>query len=142
MRNMNKVFVDTNVLIDILIRRDPFYIYSANVLNLGVLGEVSLYATALSFVNCLYVCRKDIGYDSALEKVRKLRRIINISPLSETEFDKAINSDTRDVEDAIQYYSALSSGCEVIITRNKKHFPKGAIEILTPQEFLNGTLET
>lgn len=133
-----RVFLDTNVLIDVLLKRESFYFYSANVLNLGATKDILLYATSLSFVNCIYVCRKDLGYDKALECVRLLRSIIHISPLSEAEFDRAINNDAQDMEDAMQYYSALASECDVIITRNKKHFPKGSIDILTPQEFIEG----
>lgn len=132
------VFIDTNIIIDVLERREPFFILSANLLELGHSGAVSLFATSLSFINGIYVSRKAIGKEEAIKKVRLLRSFINVSPISSLEFDNALDLGIKDIEDALQYCSAMSSKCEVIVTRNKKDFPdNNNITIVTPQEFFD-----
>ena len=61
-----KVFLDTNIIIDVMERREPFFLQSANILELGYRKEISLYATSLSFINALYISRKNLGKDIAL----------------------------------------------------------------------------
>lgn len=132
------VFIDTNIIIDVLERREPFFILSANLLELGHSGTVNLFATSLSFINGIYVSRKAIGKEEAIKKVRLLRSFINVSPISSLEFDNALDLGIKDIEDALQYCSAISSKCEVIVTRNKKDFPdNNNITIVTPQEFFD-----
>jgi len=133
---MKKVFLDTNVIIDVLDQREKFFIESSNVLSLGAEGKLELYATSLTFTTCVYVLRKSLGYTKIIESIRLLRTFIHISPISEPEFDLAFAKDVPDVEDMLQYYSAVSAGCYVVITRNEKHFPTKGIPIMTPYNFL------
>ena len=84
---MMKVFLDTNILIDILERREPFFLQSANILELGFRRRLHLYATSLSFINGIYVSRKSIGKETAIEKTKVLRKAIDVSPISSNEFD-------------------------------------------------------
>lgn len=132
------VFLDTNIIIDVLERREPFFILSANLLELGHSGKINLFATSLSFINGIYVSRKSIGKEEAIKKIRLLRSFINVSPISSLEFDSALDLGIKDIEDALQYCSAISSKCEVIVTRNKKDFPENNnITVVTPQEFFD-----
>lgn len=134
---MIRVFLDTNVLVDVLNKREPFVHDSAEMIDLGCLGMVKLYTSALSFATCLYLIRKSLGKENAVFAIRSLRRVISISPMNETEFDAAFSSDATDYEDMLQYYSALAAACDVVVTRNKQHFPQGGIPIKTPTEFLD-----
>lgn len=130
------VFLDTNILIDVLEKRKPFFLQSANILELGYRKRLRLYATSLSFINSLYVSRKSLGREVALEKIKALRDIIEVSPISSTEFDNALSLGIKDIEDALQFCSAKSANCNIIITRNKKDFPsETSMKVLTPQEF-------
>ena len=70
---MKKVFLDTNIIIDVLEHRDPFFIQSANLLELGYRKKLHLYATSLSFINGIYISRKSLGKENAIEKVKVLR---------------------------------------------------------------------
>ena len=133
---MRRIFVDTNVLIDVLERREPFFLYSANILNLGATGDMIIYASALSVVNCIYVSRKVVGYGKAVEYISLMRTFLNIAPMGQDEMYSALDMDTGDVEDALQYRVALSAGCDAIITRNEKHFAFSTIPIYTPETFL------
>lgn len=132
-----KVFLDTNILIDVLEQRVPYFKAAANILDLGANGKIKLYASALTFVNCIYIVRKKAGYSKVIESVRLLRDIISVSPMTQTEFDRAMAGMAPDMEDALQYQSALSSGCELIITRNKKHFPQDGMPVITAEEFFD-----
>lgn len=78
---MKKVFLDTNVIIDVLDQREKFFIESSNVLSLGAEGKLELYATSLTFTACVYVLRKSLGYTKIIESIRLLRTFIHISQL-------------------------------------------------------------
>lgn len=132
------VFLDTNIIIDVMERREPFFLQSANLLELGYKRKIHLYATSLSFINALYISRKSLGKEIAIEKVQILREFVEISPIGAREFDLALSLGSKDIEDNLQYASALSAECDVLVTRNKKDFPtEDNIKILTPQEFFD-----
>lgn len=133
---MKRVFLDTNIIIDVLDRRESFFVESSNILSLGAEGKLELYATSLTFTTCVYVLRKRLGYTEIVDSIRLLRTFIHVSPMNEAEFDLAFAKDVPDVEDMLQYYSAVSAGCDVVITRNGKHFPTDGIPIMTPFDFL------
>ena len=134
---MIHVFLDTNVIIDILQKREG-YLTEVNLLQLCSEEKIELFASSLTFVNCIYILRKYLGYEKVFESVRQLRQFIHISPMGEQEFDQAFHAITPDAEDTMQYYSALGAGCEVIITNNKKHFPQGEkIPAMTATEFFD-----
>lgn len=130
------VFVDANIIIDVLDQREKFFEASSNILSLGAEHKITLYATALSMATCIYILRKPLGYEGAVACINALKEYIHISPLTQAEFDKAFSEPSPDVEDMLQYYSAKAAECEVVITRNKKHFPSTRLPILTPTEFL------
>lgn len=130
------VFIDANIIIDVLDKREKFFEASSNVLSLGAEHKVVLYATALSMANCIYILRKPLGYEGAIACINALKEYIHISPLTQSEFDKAFSEPCPDAEDMLQYYSAKAAKCEVVITRNGKHFPSTGLPILTPNEFL------
>ncbi|MBM6992302.1 MAG: PIN domain-containing protein [Prevotella sp.] len=134
---MMNVFLDTNVIIDILQKREGYQI-ELNLLQLSSENRIQLFASSLTFVNCIYILRKYLGYERVFESVKELRQLIHISPMGEIEFDQAFQSISPDAEDTLQYYSALGSECKVIITNNKKHFPQtGEVPVMTASEFFN-----
>lgn len=130
------VFIDTNIIIDVLDQREKFFEASSNILSLGAEHKIELYATALTMANCIYILRKPLGYDGAVACINTLKEYIHISPLTQSEFDKAFSESSQDVEDLLQYYSAKAADCDVVITRNGKHFPSTGLPILTPTDFL------
>lgn len=134
--SMKKLFLDTNVIIDVLTRREPFFLANANILEQGATGHCALFASVISFINGLYVSRKSLGTDQALQHIKTLRQIVSVAPTGEYEFDRALVMEGKDLEDNLQYQAALSAGCDCIITRNKKDFPSdGVLPVYTPTEF-------
>ena len=132
-----KVFLDTNILIDFIARRDGFYEYAANIINLGIRGEVKLYATPMSFATCIFIARKMLGYDGVVKAMQILSNYIEITTMDSAQCHHALFSKMPDFEDMLQFESAYATGCELIITRNKKHFPQDAIQLLEPSEFFD-----
>ena len=131
------VFVDTNIIIDVLDKREPFFVESGNVLSLGAEHKINLYATAMTFATCIYILRKPLGYKNAVGCINILKEYISVSPLTQLEFDKAFSEPCPDIEDMLQYHSAVSAECNVVVTRNGKHFPNNGIPVLTPKEVWN-----
>ncbi len=132
-----KLFWDTNVMFDFLGERDPFYISAAKIATLADKREVTVIASALSYATISYLLTKYEGIEKTKDKLRKFKVISEICELDELIIEKGLNSDFSDFEDSLQYYSALRTECDIIITRNGKDFKKSQIPVMTPDEFLN-----
>lgn len=135
---MLKVFLDTNVLIDVVARRKDFYIPSSNIINLGIVGQLALNVSPLSYATCVFIARKVLGYEGVIKVLRMLDEFISVTDMNSHQSHAALFSDMPDFEDMLQYESAKDAACDVIVTRNKKHFPQDGIPVLTPTEFLTG----
>jgi len=131
-----KVFIDTNVLLDVLARREPYYADSAQVWTLAETGQLTGFASALSLPDLFYLLHRTKGKKAARKVMNILRDIFSLVPLDAQITNQAIDAGIEDFEDAIQFFSALRAGATVLITRNPKHFPGGDIAIQTPGEFL------
>ena len=105
-----KIFVDTNVLLDFLLRRASFFGPAARLLMRVEAGEAEAYVSAISFNNVFYLARKSVGADAARDMLRDLRRLFKVVPLDEAVIDQSIALAARDFEDAIQAVSA-GTGC-------------------------------
>ena len=132
-----KLFWDTNVMFDFLGERDPFYISAAKIATLADKREITVIASALSYATISYLLAKYEGLEKTKDKLRKFKVISEICELDELIIEKGLNSDFSDFEDSLQYYSALRTECDIIITRNGKDFKKSQIPVMTPDEFLN-----
>lgn len=132
---MSKVFVDTNVVIDLLDKRMPFCDDAVALFTLSYHKKVTLYISALTYATASYLLRKH-GKAELKLLLENLRRLSKVTTTSEKEVDNALASSFDDYEDALQYYSALSKHVDVIVTRNKKDFIHSRIPVLTPGEFL------
>ncbi len=132
-----KLFWDTNVMLDFLGERDPFYISAAKIATLADKREIKIIASALSYATISYFLTKYEGLEKTKDKLRKFKIISEICELDELIIEKGLNSDFSDFEDSLQYFSALRTDCDIIITRNGKDFKKSQIPVMTPDEFLN-----
>ena len=136
-----KLFWDTNVMLDFLGERDPFYISAAKIATLADKREIKIIASALSYATISYFLTKYEGLEKTKDKLRKFKVISEICELDELIIEKGLNSDFSDFEDSLQYFSALRTDCDIIITRNGKDFKKSQIPVMTPDEFLNSIKE-
>jgi len=132
-----KVFVDTDIIYDLLGKRDPFYLAAAQLFTLADEGKIQIYISALSLANLYYLISKQKSEEEAKEILRKFKVLVHVAPLNDKIIDLALNSDFSDFEDAIQYFSALQNDLEVLLTRNLKNYRKAQITVLTAHDFTN-----
>lgn len=135
-----KLFLDTNVVIDVLAAREPFVTDSRTVFSLCETGKAEGCISALTLCTISYVLRKLVTPVTMRARLRDLRNVLTPIDLSVSLLDKAISSKLADFEDAVQFYTAVYSEADYIITRNVKHFPQENIPVLTPTDFLALTL--
>lgn len=133
---MDKLFLDTNILLDVANRRHPHYADSLELMDYIVSGQAIGGVAALSFSNIAYVLRKQ-NTRQLQAFFRHLRSFLDISPMAATEVDRAIASKFTDFEDALQWHCACEWGATHLITRNIQDFPaKRKPRILSPAQYL------
>lgn len=132
-----KLFLDTNVVIDLLGERESFYESAAKIATLADKGKIQIYVSALTYSTVYYLLARFENSDIVKEKIRKFKVIADTSDLTDKIVDKGLASKFSDFEDSLQYYCALKVDCNIIITRNGKDFKESDIPVLTPDEYLN-----
>ncbi len=137
---MSSIFLDTNVILDLLGERVPFFDSIAKVATLADQKKLTLIASPLSFTTIDYVLNKYETSESVLNKLRKFKIICEVCEVNEETIDKALNSNFKDFEDAVQYFTALQSNCSIIITRNGKDFKNATIPVMTAEEYLSSII--
>lgn len=131
-----KIFVDTNIVLDLLAQREPFYDAAKDLFALAEKQIIELQISSITFVNTQYILRKQVGNLAMRQILQNLRLLCTISPIGAKELDLALLSDMKDFEDAVQYYSAINTNASVIITRNIKDFKKSAIPVMNAEEYI------
>ena len=131
-----KVLVDTNVLLDVLARRDPFYVAASALWSMAERNRTDAWISAISYNNVYCILRKHGGRDAAHEAVRALRDVFDTVVLDLRIVNQAADSSTMDFEDAIQFYCAARIGADYLVTRNPSDFPSDGSVIVTPAEYL------
>ncbi len=135
---MNKrIFIDTNIMLDFLGERGPFYAPIAKIATLAEKEKLTMVVSPISFATVNYFLSKFENPKIAREKLRKFRILSEICSLDAHTIEKGLNSSIEDFEDALQYFSATESDCELIITRNGKDFKQSLLPIMTADEFLS-----
>jgi predicted nucleic acid-binding protein len=134
---MEKLLVDTNIVIDLLSKRDGFFQEAQELFTLADHKKVELFISALTFANTHYLLAKHLKLDDARKTLIKFKVLVVVSPLDDKIVELALVSDFKDFEDAIQYHTALENGIDIIITRNKKDFKNSRLPIMTANEYLN-----
>ncbi|MEQ8904618.1 PIN domain-containing protein [Ekhidna sp.] len=133
---INKVFLDTDVILDFLIDREPFSSHATAIFNLAEENKISLFTSSLCIHNVHYFVRKKLGNKKALEVISELIQMITIQCTCLDHISEAINSGFSDFEDAIQNAVSKENGINLILTRNIKDFKKSNLLIQSPLEFI------
>lgn len=133
---MKKIFLDTNIILDFLGEREGFYEASAKIMTLADKKKIQVYTSPSSISNVFYVLTRYENSKIALEKIRKFKLLCSMSVMDDEVVEKAIHSDFKDFEDAMQYFSALASNCNIIITRNEKDFKNAMIPVMNAESYL------
>jgi predicted nucleic acid-binding protein len=136
---MQGVFVDTDVTLDLLSQRKPFYTYAAKLFSAAEKGDIKIFVSSLSFSNLNYILSKQYSTVPTREILRKLKLIVNVLSVTDKEIDLALASDFKDFEDAIQYFSAIDNGIGIIITRNLVDYQITSIPVMTAEQYIVST---
>lgn len=134
---MIKIFIDTNIFLDLFLERGKFADSADIILSWCEKGFVSGFTSSINIVNIFYILRRQKSKDEAKRLVRELLGFIGIYGTSKSDLSLAIESNFSDIEDAIQYYTALNTGeVNFIVTRNTKDFKNSVIPFLSPEDFI------
>ncbi|SCY66847.1 type II toxin-antitoxin system VapC family toxin [Flavobacterium caeni] len=133
---MENVFVDTNIIIDLLAKREPFYKEAQDLFTLSDKKEIQLCISSLSFANAYYSIVKHHKEVEARKYLAKFKVLVTVFPLEDKAIELALASEFNDFEDGLQYFVAMDNDADVIITRNKKDFKSSKIPVLTAGEYL------
>jgi predicted nucleic acid-binding protein len=131
-----RVFVDTNVLLDVIAKRVPFYPHSVVIWTLAEQRRIDGLVSVISFTNTFHIVERLKSRGAAQEAVRMIRDTFAPVHCDEQILNQAIDAGFDDFEDAIQYFSALRAKASCLVSRNPHHFVDAEIPVLTPAEFL------
>ena len=132
-----KVLVDTNVVMDVLLKRIPFYRDSFSVFQLSDSGSINGFLASISVTNAFFILRKaGKNRDDVYLDMDDINGIFKIAPVSNTTISAALALRWKDFEDAVQYITAKECNVDFIITRNKSDFEASDISCMTPTEFI------
>ena len=133
---MKKIYFDNDVILDISIKRELDIKDSVVLLNLVEAGLFKGYTSSVIFTNTYYIQRKLVGHEISINFLKKLRLLLAILNVGDLIIQKALESEFRDFEDAVQYFAAVENKMDCIITRNVEDYKNSTVPIYTPKEFL------
>ena len=134
---IEKLLVDTNIVVDLLTKREGFYKDAQDLFTLSDAGKVKLFVSALTFANTHYLLTKYKNRSDARNILIKFKVLVEVAKLDDKIIELSLASDFEDFEDAIQYHTALANGVNCIVTRNLKDFKRSKLPVLTAKEYLN-----
>jgi predicted nucleic acid-binding protein len=135
---MKNLFLDTNIIIDMLANRQPFSVAAARLFDLAEKGKVKLFISALSYSNIYYIIKKTCTHKEMIALLQDLENLTNTLDVTKLVISTSLMSDFKDFEDAIQYHTAISNKeITAIVTRDTKDYKNSVLSILTPDEVLS-----
>jgi predicted nucleic acid-binding protein len=135
---MKNIFLDTNVLMDILANRQPFYKSSAEIYKLGLRKKVVLFTSSNTISTLHYLLKKFTTEENIRQSLDEVTTVLSIIPIDINIIKKSLKSTHKDFEDALQIVSAQSiNNMDCIVTRDLKDYKFAEIAVLTPDDFLN-----
>ena len=133
----SKYFLDSDVILDFILKRAPFNQPAREIFDLAYNDDVKVFFSSLTVSNIHYLLRKQYGNEGAIQKIEELVRFCKILPVGEKEIFSAMKSGFPDFEDAVQHFTALQyPQIEGIITRNTADYRKSQLAVYTPESFL------
>ena len=132
---MTGLFIDTDVVVDLLTDRKPFSGIAARLFDHSEKGNARLYLSSLSYANIYYVVRKNTTHKTMIGLLRDLESITETVDVTKAIIKASLQSEFKDFEDAIQYQAAVSNKkISAIVTRNPKDYKGSALAVLSPEE--------
>ena len=134
---MQKIFVDTDVIVDFLIDRKPFSEQAAIILTLSEYGHIRVFVSALTFANFYYILKKFSSHTKVISKLSQLTEMVEIIDVTKKSILDSLKSNFKDFEDSIQNESAKKDNqINILVTRNIKDYRTSELSIMSPEEYL------
>ncbi len=134
---MKAIIIDTNIILDIALKRDEFYEKAKQLVEVSYLNEVPIFVTASSVTDIYYLLKKKKGHLHTINFLKNFFQIVDIASVDKDIIIEALNSEMKDFEDAVQTETAISNNIDIIITRNKKDYEHSGLQIFSPMEYIN-----
>jgi predicted nucleic acid-binding protein len=132
-----RVLLDSDVALDFLLKREPFFEVAGELFELIAQGACSGYISGITPVNVFYLMRKAKGVDTARRAIGDLLIAVRVCPITQAVLEAAFALPFTDYEDAVQHASAASAGLDAIVTRNLDDYKNAALPVYSPADFLN-----
>lgn len=135
---MTKVLIDSDVILDLLLDREPFGTQSERIFESLATERIQGYVSVAALLNIYYIVRKALGRNTALDCVRRLLETdgLEVFAVDKRHVQTALNSAMTDFEDAVQAAVAEVAEIDMIVTRNKRDFRQSPVPAVLPEEFL------
>lgn len=133
---MEQVFADTDILLDLLSRREPHYPSAAALFSMADRGNIVIHVSSLSFANLNYLLSRQYSAGQARNLLMTFKTLVRVLPITDKIVELALASEFKDFEDAMQYFTALEHGINILLTRNLKDYKHADIHVLTAEHFL------
>ncbi|MCU0239118.1 MAG: PIN domain-containing protein [Pyrinomonadaceae bacterium] len=131
-----KVLLDTDVNLDFILQRQPFFVEAEQVFLELIKGKFEAYICDITPLNIFYIAKKEFGNDKTRLEISKLLQLVEVCIVNRQILQNALTSTIKDYEDAVQNESAIAENLDAIVTRNTKDFANSTIKVYTPSEFL------
>ena len=131
-----RVLLDTNVVLDFVLERAPYFEAAAELFELIAAGTVRGFVSGITPINVYYVGRKFVGREKARSRVRDLLIVLETCPITSAALNDALALPFKDYEDAVQHASAIETGLDAIITRDLDDYQNSVLPVFAPVDFL------
>jgi predicted nucleic acid-binding protein len=128
--------IDTNVIVDVLTRREPFFSDSVQVLDKAERGVYTAWLCATTVTTIFYLVRRHLGPDETIKRLRDLTAICMVAPVNQSVIESALESNFQDFEDAVLNYAARTVAADCIVTRNESDFKHSSLLVYSPSQFV------
>jgi len=131
-----KVLVDSNVVLNKLLKQPAFFAGSNAIFTLAEIGQITGYISASAVTDIYYIARKTLGKTAAYEAIKKMLLVFYPATVTDNNIYQALDLEWDDFEDSVQYIVGEDLAVDYIITRNIKDFVSGSIPAVTPEQFI------
>jgi predicted nucleic acid-binding protein len=134
---MERVFIDCDICLDLLAKREPHYEPAALLFTQADKGKIKIYVSCLIFSNLHYLLSRQFSQKEARRILNSFKVLVNVVSVDDKIIELALSSDFKDFEDAIQYFAAVENNIGILLTRNLKDYRQARISIMTAEDFLS-----
>ncbi len=131
-----RVLLDTNIVLDLFLARQPFAAAAAQLWDAAIAQQYTAFVSPITVVNLFYITRKNRDRDIARHAVNAVINTVQIVPISQQTLQYSISLQTSDYEDAVQIASAALAQLDAIVTRDNRGFSAAPITVLSPDALL------